>query len=65
MARQPSLYMDEREIARLVLGDDIKGWEALATVWEKEGFPQIDPMTGKRFWQQFRKISLSPEWPCH
>ena len=48
--------MDERETARLVLGDDIKGWEALATVWEKEGFPQIDPMTGKRFWPAVEKF---------
>lgn len=56
MALQPSLYKDEREIARLVLGGDAKGWSALAAIWEREGLPKIDPMTGKRFWPAVEKF---------
>lgn len=56
MARLPSLYKDEHEIARLVLGEDAKGWHALAAVWEREGLPKIDPMTGKRFWPAVEKF---------
>lgn len=56
MARQPSLYKDEREIARMVLGDGAAGWDALAAVWEREGLPKIDPMTGKRFWPAVEKF---------
>lgn len=56
MARAPSLYKDEREIARLVLGDNATGWGALAAVWEREGLPRIDPMTGRRFWPAVEKF---------
>lgn len=56
MSRSGSLYKDEREIARLVLGSDAKEWDALAAVWEREGLPRIDPMTGKRFWPAVEKF---------
>lgn len=57
MAQQQSpLYKDEREIARLVLGGDAKGWTELAAVWEREGLPKIDEMTGKRFWPAVEKF---------
>jgi hypothetical protein len=52
VARQaPSaLYKPESEIAALVLGVGAKNWAAVAAVWEREGLPRIDPMTGMRFW---------------
>jgi len=56
MPRAPSLYKDESEIARLVLGEDAKDWGALAAVWEREGLPMVDPMTGKRFWPAVEKF---------
>lgn len=56
MAQHPSLYKGEQEIARLVLGGDAKGWDALAAVWEREGLPKIDPMTGMRFWPAVEKF---------
>jgi hypothetical protein len=61
-----SLYKSEDEIARLVLGDDLKQWKALAAVWEREGLPRIDPMTGRRFWPAverflYRRHGLSSE----
>ena len=46
----PSLYKPESEIAALVLGVGAKNWAAVAAVWEREGLPRIDPMTGMRFW---------------
>ena len=45
-----SLYKGEGEIAMLVLGDDAKRWPELAVMFEREGMPQIDPLTGKRFY---------------
>lgn len=61
-----ALYKSEDEIARLVLGDNVKSWNALAAVWEREGLPQIDPMTGRRFWPAverflYRRHGLSAE----
>lgn len=61
-----ALYKSEDEIARLVLGDDLKQWKALAAVLEREGLPRIDPMTGRRFWPAverffFRRHGLSAE----
>ena len=44
------LYPDEREIARLVLGDRAASWPGVASVWEKAGLPRIDPLTGGRYW---------------
>lgn len=45
-----ALYKLESEIAVLVLGVGAKNWSAVAAVWEREGLPRIDPMTGMRFW---------------
>ena len=45
-----SLYKPESEIGELVLGAGAKNWSAIAAVWEREGLPRIDPMTGMRFW---------------
>jgi hypothetical protein len=55
LARQPTfsfpaLYLTEAEIAHRVLGEDAIHWPDLAAVWEKEGLPRRDPMTGMRFW---------------
>ena len=45
-----ALYKPESEIAALVLGVGAINWAAVAAVWEREGLPRIDPMTGMRFW---------------
>ena len=45
-----ALYKPESEIGALVLGVGAKNWAAIAAVWEREGLPRIDPMTGMRFW---------------
>jgi hypothetical protein len=45
-----SLYKPESEIAVLVLGVGAKNWATLAAIWEREGLPRKDPMTGMRFW---------------
>jgi hypothetical protein len=45
-----SLYRSEAEIGRLVLGEHGEAWPELAAMWEREGLPKVDPMTGMRFW---------------
>ena len=50
-----ALYKGEAEIARLVLGGRSAQWEALAAIWERDGLPRIDPMTGMRFWPAVQK----------
>ena len=54
-----SLYKGEGEIAMLVLGDDAKRWPELAMVLEREGLPQIDPLTGKRFYPAVEQFFAS------
>lgn len=43
------LYPSEAAIAARVLGDNAKQWDGLAAVWERQGLPPIDPITGRRF----------------
>lgn len=54
MPRRPSavdsLYLSESEIAVRVLGGDAKRWPEIAGIWERQGLPRIDPLTGKRYW---------------
>lgn len=60
MTRTPAndngpLYLSERAIAQRVLGSNaLPRWEGLAAVWEREGLPRIDPMTGCRYWPAVR-----------
>ena len=49
-----SLYPDENELARCVLGKNAKQWSSIATTLEREGLPQIDPLIGGRFWPAVR-----------
>lgn len=49
-AHATSLYLSEADIAARVLGADAKRWPDIAAMWEREGLPRIDPLTGKRFW---------------
>jgi hypothetical protein len=49
-----ALYKSERDIAALVLGADAARWPNLAAVWERDGLPRIDAMTGMRFWPAVR-----------
>lgn len=49
------LYLSEAAVAHRVLGPRAKTqWDALAIVWEREGLPRIDPMTGCRYWPAVR-----------
>ena len=51
MAPQPSsLYPDEGELAQCILGKKAKQWPSIAPILEREGLPEIDPLTGGRFW---------------
>ena len=51
MALQPSnLYPDEGELAQCILGKKAKQWPSIAPTLEREGLPEIDPLTGGRFW---------------
>jgi hypothetical protein len=49
-----SLYPDEEELARCVLGNKAKQWSSIAPTLEREGLPRIDPLTGARFWPAVR-----------
>jgi hypothetical protein len=45
------LYPTEEQIARAVLPPDkTKEWDGIASVLERRGFPQIDPLLGGRYW---------------
>ena len=55
MAHVPSsLYPDEDELARCVLGKKAKQWASIAPTLEREGLPKIDPLTGGRYWPAVR-----------
>jgi hypothetical protein len=50
-----SLYPDEDEIGRVVLGTKRKReWKGLATTLERHGLPPIDPQFGGRYWPAVR-----------
>ena len=49
------LYLPETLIAKRILGSAaVTRWTALAALWEREGLPRIDPMTGCRYWPAVR-----------
>jgi len=49
------LYLSEAAIADRVLGRNSKArWESIAAMWEREGLPRIDPLTGCRYWPAVR-----------
>ena len=49
------LYLSEASIAARVLGGKAATqWAALAALWEREGLPRIDPLTGCRYWPAVR-----------
>ena len=51
------LYLSEAAIAQRVLGRDSKvKWAAIAAVWEREGLPRVDPVTGYRYWPAVRSF---------
>lgn len=53
--RRPcSLYPDEEELARRVLGRRASQWSNIAPSLEREGLPRIDPLTGGRYWPAVR-----------
>ena len=49
-----SLYPDEEELARHILGKKARQWPSIAPTLEREGLPRIDPLTGGRFWPAVR-----------
>jgi len=50
-----ALYLSERVIAQRVLGSRSEAnWSSIATLWEREGLPRIDPLTGSRYWPAVR-----------
>ena len=53
-----SLYKPEAEIAELVLGAGARDWTTISIIWEREGLPRIDPMTGMRFWPAVQSFFL-------
>ncbi len=56
--RAAPLYMSEQDIAARVLGEDAGRWPDIAAMWEREGLPRIDPLTGRRFWPAVEKFLL-------
>ena len=51
------LYLSEAAIAQRVLGGSAKTrWDAIAAVWEREGLPRVDPVTGYRYWPAVRSF---------
>lgn len=51
------LYLSEAAIAQRVLGSGSKAkWIAIAAVWEREGLPRVDPVTGFRYWPAVRSF---------
>lgn len=54
LSEPSSLYPGEDEIARRVLGKNANKWGSLAPLWEREGLPRIDPLTGGRYWPACR-----------
>jgi hypothetical protein len=57
-AKALSLYKPEAEIGELVLGAGARNWTAISAIWEREGLPRIDPMTGMRFWPAVQSFLL-------
>lgn len=45
-----SLYPDEQELARCILGKKAKQWPAIVPTLEREGLPRVDALTGGRYW---------------
>lgn len=63
------LYPSEGQIARKVLGPGrFEEWKGLVQILEREGFPQIEPRYGGRYWPKCelwfqvsnRMISIAP-----
>jgi hypothetical protein len=53
--KEMPFFSPEREVAREVLGPGhVAEWRALATILERRGMPQIDPMFGARYWPAVR-----------
>ena len=51
------LYPSDREI-RERLGLSERRWASILPVWERQGFPRKDPLTGARFWPAVEKFLL-------
>lgn len=46
------LYPSEAQISRRVFGPGrTDEWRALVHILERKGFPQIDPLIGRRYWR--------------
>lgn len=45
-----SLYPDEQELARCILGNKARQWPTIVPTLEREGLPRVDPLAGGRYW---------------
>lgn len=58
------LYATDEEIARVVYGKGPKAlmdWKTLAATLARQGMPQLDPMTKRRFWPAVREFLYKRE----
>ncbi|TCR64649.1 hypothetical protein [Bosea sp. BK604] len=49
-----SLYPDEKELARVILGDRASEWPRIAKMEERNGLPPISAVYGGRYWPAIR-----------
>lgn len=48
---EPScLYPDEKELARVLLGERSGQWKTICKIEERHGLPRISPVYGGRYW---------------
>jgi hypothetical protein len=43
------LFASDRDIGRALLGERAKEWPHIALLYERKGFPRIDPVMGGRY----------------
>jgi hypothetical protein len=58
ITRPIPLYPSERQI-RERLGVSERRWASILPVWEREGFPKKDVLTGARFWPAVERFLLN------
>jgi hypothetical protein len=62
-SRELSLYPDEAEVARRVLGARSREWAGKAAVLEREGMPKIDPLMGGAILAGRGAVVSHATWP--
>jgi hypothetical protein len=54
MSDAAPLFVTEEQLAHR-LGCKPSDWKSHAPIFEREGLPAIDPLTGKRYWPAVRR----------